>query len=445
MDGAPGVTYVMPVLNEEKYVERAVASIQAQDYPGPAEIVLVLGASTDRTDDIVARLAEDDPRIRTMHNPHNDVPSGLNRAIRSATQPVIVRTDAHTELPAGYTRRAVRTLLETGAANVGGVMLARGKPGFQAAVAKAYNSRWGLGGGAYHSADAPAGPAESAFLGVMRADALRDVGYFDPTLRRGQDWELNFRLRQAGHLVWLDPALRVGYWPRSSLGALWRQMHATGIWRGEIVRRYPRGNSARYFAPPALVVATLLAAALSAFTVLGTLEWSGRAPALGPAAYLGVLALASARSVGTVRDRIRFALVLATIHYAWGTGFVRGVVRGARDAVDRSRITARASAYEREPEVLAEPAPAIGSHGASDRGSISIRTVGGVLGAGLSVTLFAGFGDGWLEDRSLDSGVHRPHLSNLGKPAVGEAHISGVQEQNTPVVGVYSRDGRIDQ
>jgi GT2 family glycosyltransferase len=328
----------MPVLNEERYIERAVASIQAQDYPGPSEILLVLGRSTDRTNDVVARLAEADPRIRTLPNPHNDVPTALNRGIRSATQPVIVRTDAHTELAAGYTRRAVETLRRTGAANVGGVMVARGAPGLQAAVAKAYNSRWGLGGGAYHSVDAPSGPAESAYLGVMRGDALREVGYFDPSLRRGQDWELNYRLRKAGHLVWLDPALRVGYWPRSSLRALWRQMRATGIWRGELVRRLPRGNSARYFAPPLLVAATALALVLSLCTLIGVLGWAGHAAAVVPAAHLGLVAAVSLRGRGTIADRFRLALVLVTIHYAWGIGFFQGVLRGAGDAVDRSRL-----------------------------------------------------------------------------------------------------------
>jgi succinoglycan biosynthesis protein ExoA len=332
----------MPVLNEEEHVQAAVASIQAQDYPSPAEIILVVGPSTDRTDEVVARLAHDDPRIQIVDNPHTDAPIALNLGIRCATYPVIVRVDAHTELPAGYTRQAVHTLLETGAANVGGVMVARGKPGMQAAVAQAYNSRWGLGGGAYHSADAQPGPAESAFLGVMRADALREVGYFDPTLRRGQDWELNHRLRKAGHRVWLDPSLRVQYWPRSSLAALGRQMHATGTWRGEIVRRLGRDNSVRYFAPPVLVLATALALVLSVFAAATPLGWLALAAGLAPVAYLGVLATVSARSAGGLRDRLRFALVLVTMHYAWGAGFLRGLVRGAHGAVDTSRIAARA-------------------------------------------------------------------------------------------------------
>jgi hypothetical protein len=238
------------------------------------------------------------------------------------------------ELPADYTRRAVATLLREGAANVGGIMHAVGRPGLQAAVAKAYNSRYGLGGGAYHSLDEPAGEAESAYLGVMRADALADIGYFDESLRRGEDWELNHRMRQAGHLVWLDPSLRVAYWPRSTLAALWRQMYATGIWRGELVRRLRLHNSPRYFAPPTLVVATGATVLLLPFA-------GGRLTALaaaGPLVYAGLLAGVAGRSEGSIRDRLRFGLVLATMHYAWGAGFLLGILRGARDTVDTSRM-----------------------------------------------------------------------------------------------------------
>jgi len=334
MEDWPGVSYVVPILNEAEYVEAAVRSILGQDYPGPTEVVLALGPSTDGTNDIVARMHREDPRIESVDNPKADVPNGLNLAIKQSRYPIIVRVDAHTELPDGYTRRAVQVLQETGAANVGGVMVAHGKPGLQAAVAKAYNSRWGLGGGAYHSEDEPPGPAESAFLGVMQADALKAVGYFDPTLRRGQDWELNHRLRQAGHLVWLDPSLRVQYWPRSSLGALWRQMYATGIWRGEIVRRLHVHNSPRYFAPPALVLATAAALGLLPFRRLRPLT---ALAGLGPLAYTGLLGALAARSGGSVLDRLRYAAVLATMHYGWGAGFVKGLLRGAGDTVDTSR------------------------------------------------------------------------------------------------------------
>jgi hypothetical protein len=56
-----------------------------------------------------------------------------------------------------------------------------------------------------------------------------------------------------------------------------------------------------------------------------------------PAAYLGFLGLAAVTDAGSVADRARFVGVLATMHLAWGAGFVVGAARGAQDAIDTSR------------------------------------------------------------------------------------------------------------
>jgi glycosyltransferase involved in cell wall biosynthesis len=337
----PGVSYVMPVLNEAGYLEAAVHSILNQGYGGDVELVLALGPSTDGTAAIVERLVTADRRIRVVENPGMDIPIGLNLAIAASTHPVIVRVDAHTELAPGYTSRGVAALQRTGAASLGGIMVATGRPGFQAAVAQAYNSRFGLGGGAYHGENAHEGPAESAHMGIFRRDVLEQVGGFDETLRRGEDWELNFRLRKAGHIVWLDPGLRVSYWPRSTPGKLARQFRATGIWRGELVRRLGRGNSLRFFAPPILLVNLVIAAVFLPLHLTGVfsgvLGWIAALAYLGPVAYLVLLIVAAVTGHGTLTDRLRFAVVLAIMHLSWGAGFIAGLVRGAGDAVDTSR------------------------------------------------------------------------------------------------------------
>ena len=336
-----GVSYVMPVLNEAGYVESAIRSVLDQDYSGPVEVVLALGPSHDGTREIVQRMAAADARIRLIENPGMDIPIGLNLAIKAAKHPDIIRVDAHTELAPGYTTRGIDDLERTGAASVGGIMVATGAPGFQIAVARAYNSRFGLGGGAYHGSAAVAGPAESAYLGVMRADALAEVGYFDESLRRGEDWELNYRFRQAGKIVWLDPELRVKYWPRSTPAKLARQFFATGVWRAELVRRLGSRNPLRFFAPPVLVIATVLsviAIPLHATGVLhGVAGWIVALVYLGPLLYAALLIVAAVTNSGSFADRLRFVAVIAIMHFSWGTGFLRGVVGGAGDAVDTSR------------------------------------------------------------------------------------------------------------
>ena len=339
-----GVSFVMPVLNERAYLEHAVRSVLEQDVDGPTELVLALGPSSDGTTELARRLASEDGRILLVDNPAAHIPVGLNAAIRASTHATIIRVDAHSELSPGYARRALETLQRTGAANVGGVMRADGRTPFQRAVARLYNSPVGLGGGAYHGSDHE-GEAESAYLGVMRRDVIEQVGLFDETIRRGEDWELNLRIRQAGHLVWFDPALSVTYWPRESWVRLARQFRATGAWRGELVRRFGRSNGLRYFAPPALVIVTAVALLTGILQLVGVLR--GVAALVASVVYLPLIAYAllvigvGLAGRGGARQRLWTMAVLPTMHFSWGLGFIGGALRGARDTVDASRLGSR--------------------------------------------------------------------------------------------------------
>ncbi|ROQ17209.1 MULTISPECIES: glycosyltransferase family 2 protein [unclassified Curtobacterium] len=325
----PGVSYVMPVLNEVTEVRAAVASLLDQDYAGVFEVILALGPSIDGTNELVAEMSAADPRIRAIDNPAGSTPAGLNVAITASVHPVVVRVDAHSVLPPDYTRIAVRTLLESGADNVGGIMRAEGRSPFERAVALAYGSRVGLGGTPHH-VGGTAGPAETAYLGVFRRDRLFEVGLFDEGIKRGQDWELNRRLRQTGGTVWFTPELVVTYRPRPSLKRLVRQFVATGLWRGELARRFPANNGLRYFVPPAMVAAMAVGILAGVVGVVGAALGSPIAWALlgfaVPAVYLLFVVLGSvavARRSG-VATFLWLLVVLPCIHVGWGLGFIIG-------------------------------------------------------------------------------------------------------------------------
>ncbi|MCM3504623.1 MULTISPECIES: glycosyltransferase family 2 protein [unclassified Curtobacterium] len=325
----PGVSYVMPVLNEVTEVRAAVGSLLEQDYEGPFEVILALGPSIDGTNELVAEMSAADPRVRAIENPVGSTPAGLNVAIRASVHPIVIRVDAHSVLPSDYTRIAVRVLLESGADNVGGIMHAEGRTPFERAVALAYGSRVGLGGTPHH-VGGKAGPAETAYLGVFRRDRLFEVGLFDEGIKRGQDWELNRRLRQTGGTVWFTPELVVTYRPRPSLRRLVRQFVATGLWRGELARRFPANNGLRYFAPPAMVVAMALGIVAGLVGIVGAVLGSPVAwAALGfvvPAVYLLFVVLGAvlvARRSG-LPTMLWLIVVLPCIHVGWGIGFIIG-------------------------------------------------------------------------------------------------------------------------
>jgi chlorobactene glucosyltransferase len=63
--GGPLVSIVVPARNEELTIERCVRSLLGQTYPH-LEVIVVDDRSTDRTAEILARLAESDSRLRVM-------------------------------------------------------------------------------------------------------------------------------------------------------------------------------------------------------------------------------------------------------------------------------------------------------------------------------------------------------------------------------------------
>ena len=308
------VSVIMPVLNEERHLAEAVAAVLGQRYDGELEVVLALGPSRDRTDEIARELAAADPRVRLVDNPSGRTPMALNAAIAAARHDVVVRVDGHGLLDPGYVATAVRLLRETGAANVGGLMAAEGTTPFEQAVAAAMTSAFGVGSAAFHVGGV-AGPADTVYLGVFRRRWLDDVGGYDPRFTRAQDWEMNHRIRQAGGLVWFSPSLHVTYRPRASVRTLARQYRDYGRWRRVVWRTHSGTINLRYLAPPAAlggIAVGVLGAVVTPWTLVL------------PAGYLAVVALGTAQAGRGLpwRARARLPLVLVTMHLSWGWGFV---------------------------------------------------------------------------------------------------------------------------
>ena len=323
----PPVSVVMPILNEEKHLAEAVGRILDQEYPGEMEVVIALGPCTDGTERIAEDLATADKRIVLVPNPTGKTPAGLNLAIRTARYDVIARVDGHGVLTPGYIRRSVELLEETGADNVGGVMAAEGQRPFSQAVACAYRSRLGMGASTFHQGG-NAGPADTVYLGVFKRSALERVGGFDESLYRAQDWELNYRLRKTGGLIWFSPELSVTYRPRSSIGQVAGQFFHTGQWRREVIRRHPETASRRYLAPPIAVVAILLGTVLGIVGLATGVSWL-LLGFVAPAGYLlGLLAGSAIEGrYLPLRAWVWLPLVCATMHMSWGTGFLLGLRR----------------------------------------------------------------------------------------------------------------------
>jgi hypothetical protein len=329
----PPVSVIMPVLNEERHLAHAVAGVLGQDYPGELELVLAIGPSKDRTQEIADGLAAADPRVRSVPNPTGRTPAALNAALAATRHGIVVRVDGHGELAPGYIQTAVRLLEDKGAANVGGIMRAEGVTVFEQAVARAMTSKLGVGNARFHTGG-EGGPSDTVYLGVFRRDVLDKLGGYDEHFTRAQDWELNHRIRTSGGLIWFDPSLSVTYRPRPNLKALGKQYKEYGRWRRVVMRTHEGTVSLRYLAPP------IALAAVVAGTVLGILGVT-TGPLLLAVGFLAPVGYAGALTAGALYEsrglaagvRARLPLVLATMHFSWGFGFItspRSLAKQAR-------------------------------------------------------------------------------------------------------------------
>ena len=313
LSASPAVSVILPVLNEEAHLEDSILAILSQDYHGSFEVILALGPSRDRTNEIAEALVKRDARVKLVSNPTGKTAAGLNLAVAASQSPIIVRVDGHAEIPRNYITLAVEILRETGAVNVGGIMAAEGITKFEKAVARAMRSPLGVGSSRFHTGG-DAGEADTVYLGSFRREAINQAGGFDERYTRAQDWELNHRLRKNGGLIYFDPRLQVTYRPRPTLRKLAKQYFQYGTWRRVVSRSHSGTINLRYLAPPVTLLGTLISL-ITGFIFHPIL--------FIPAAIYGLfVAISSVMIAGSIREYFSLLAIIPTMHFSWGAGFI---------------------------------------------------------------------------------------------------------------------------
>ena len=333
-------TIVMPVRNEGTFLRRSLAAVLSQNYPpGRIEVLVADGMSDDDTRAIVNEMMASHPHLRMLDNPARIVPVGMNRAIREARGEVIVRVDGHTIVAPDYVSQCLAALERSSADCVGGPMVSRGEGRFGEAVAAATSSRFGVGGARFHYSQGEEW-VDTVYLGAWRRTTFDRIGLFDEEMVRDQDDELNYRLLDQGGRILLSPRIRSSYTVRGTPGSLWRQYFQYGFWKVRVAQKHPRQVRARQLAPPLFALSLVGSAALACTSPEAVHLWGSV-----PLAY-GVVNLAASLAVASVAGwRILpwLPLAYATMHLAYGFGFLTGLVRFAtrwRDGAGRRPIAA---------------------------------------------------------------------------------------------------------
>ena len=324
----PLVTVIMPVRDEEAYLERSLGAGLDQSYGlDRLEILLVDGRSKDRTRQLAVELAEArGADLRIIDNPEQTAPFAMNAGLRQARGQILVRVDGHCEIGPAYVENAVRRLMAREADGVGGPLETIGETRTARAIAAAMSSKFGVGGVAFRTAGAgePDREVDTVAFPAYRRDVVARAGAFDVELKRNQDDEYNYRLRKLGARLLLAGDMPARYYSRGTYRSLARQYFQYGVFKVRVLQKHPRQMRPRQFVPLLFVLA-LLAAAV-ALPVLGV--WPVLAVA-GPYALANLGASVLTAADGGWGLLPRLPLAFALLHLGYGVGFLVGLVRFA--------------------------------------------------------------------------------------------------------------------
>lgn len=312
------VTVLIPARNEEDFIGPCLRSVLAQSYRD-LDVVVVDGASSDTTRDIVGAFAAADQRVRCVDNPEQIIPRALNVGLAHARGKWLVRVDAHSTIPPDYVSRVVEHLSTGRWGAVGGRKDGVGLTPAGSAIAAALGSRLGVGSSTYHYGEHTQ-EVDHVPFGSYPVELLRSMGGWNEDLLAREDIEFDHRLTQAGHKILFDPNIVIHWGSRQRIFEQFTQYFRYGRFEPRVAYLHPRSMKFRHLVAPALVVWTIAMAGLTPlfpWAIAGLLPYA--------AAVLAVSG-STARRLPTRRARTLLPIAFAAIHYGWGLGFWAGIV-----------------------------------------------------------------------------------------------------------------------
>lgn len=308
----PLVTVIIPARNEEKTIAAAIDSARDQTYRN-LQIVVVDNASTDRTAEIVERKVADDPRVELVRNPHISIPSSLNLAVAEARGIWVVRIDAHSTVTPTYVAQLAEHLATGRWGGVGGRKDGVGSTPAGRAIAAVMGSKFGVGNSKYHHST-EVEEVDHVPFGAYPVDVIRDLGGWDEDLVANEDFEFDYRLRESGRKLLLDPNIVIKWECRQSIADLFRQYLRYGRGKADVVLLHPDSMKPRHLAAACLAPWFGLAALIGLRRPGGGL--------LMALPYLVAVTIASVRARGRVDADARKYVPAAFVamHMGWSVG-----------------------------------------------------------------------------------------------------------------------------
>lgn len=322
----PFVSIIMPIKNEERYIERSLGAVLAQNYPADSlEVLIADGNSLDHTRKLVSGLALTSKfPISILDNPTGIVPKALNIALRHAKGDIIIRVDGHCEIQKDYVQICVDQLLDQGVECVGGAINTVGETFMAKAIALAMSTTFGVGNVAFRVNKGATQLTDSVPFPAYPKRIFEQIGNFDEEMVCNEDDEFSYRLLKNNGSILLVNDLQTQYFSRGSLKSLWKQYFRYGLWKVRVMQKHPGQMRIRQFIPSLFVLALITSIVMALL-----IPWGWVILTILFSVYSMAVLLSSLKSIqkNSLRYLPIFPIVFLVLHISYGTGFLYGLFR----------------------------------------------------------------------------------------------------------------------
>ncbi|MEZ9622788.1 glycosyltransferase [Vibrio sp. 10N.261.55.F6] len=334
------IAVVCPCFNEYDFVDDFVEVLANQSVFKRDEyslhILFIDGQSNDGTYQKLLDINKEGFDVIINENKH--VSDGLNNAINFLMPldiDVLVRMDFHSVYPENYIEFLLDQFFllkksDPKMANIGVPIETCPTDDSEVSlvISKAMSSKFGVGGSDFRVSKNldSAVKVDTVPFGCFDFEVFREVGCFDTELIRNQDDEFNLRLVRNGYSIYLIPGLVVKYYCRNSIKKMSKMFFQYGYFKPLVNKKQSSFSSYRQFIPSIFVLSLFACMMISFLTVVPLLTLSVVYSFFVLSFFISELASNSYNYIAFSRKFIISFLVLLSIHFSYGFGYINGAL-----------------------------------------------------------------------------------------------------------------------
>jgi len=328
------ISVVVAVRDEQQYIQKCIESLLNQQYE-EYEVIVVDGLSQDGTYEILKELQHTHDFI-LLRNERKNAAAGRNIGIREAQADFIAFIDGDAAAAPDWLANISQALQNTNAAGVGGPDLLPEDSIYKSqAIARVMASPMARGG-KFNPSTQHTMEEKSHYVDhiptcnlALRRHVIEEVGMFDESFVKGQDLELNYRIRQAGYQLYYTETIRVVHYRKQHIRKFARQIHKWAKAKVAIIKKHGMAGLLSHIVlwPAYMLLAVLFG--LIIFTVFNLPMVFTILLFLGGVFYSLSIGLEATRLSLKYRDPVMFgyaALLLPSVHMSYASGILYALI-----------------------------------------------------------------------------------------------------------------------